>query len=108
MSFLLLAVHYQISLFSYKEWGDESETIITSIMMKEGYSLYDEIFESHGPLIFLPGMFIAYLSGFKILGYRIFIAVLQLLAIFSIYTSPLLMRFSKQKRTYYFIFALTA
>jgi hypothetical protein len=103
----LLAIFYENSLLSFKEWGDESETIITSVLLKNSYSLYDQIAESHGPLIFFPGIFIAHLSGYKILGYRIFIAILQLLAILSIYTSPVLIKFNDRIRTFYFIFALS-
>jgi len=103
--FVLLLFYYQSSLFNYKEWGDESETIVAVNMIKAGYRLYDEVFEPHGPLIFLPGLIIAQFGGLKILSYRIFIALFQLLAIFSIFNSPLLRRFTKKIRAIYFIFA---
>jgi len=103
--FVLLLIHYQVSLLSFKEWGDESETIVAANMIKAGYRLYNEIFEPHGPLIFLPGLFLAHFGGLKVLTYRIFIALFQLFAIFSIFNSPLLGRFNQKIRILYFIFA---
>ena len=102
--FILLLIHYQFLLLNYREWGDESETIVATNMIKAGYRLYDEVFEPHGPLIFLPGLFIAQFGELKILFYRVFIAIFQLLSIFSIFNSPLLKRFNLKTRMGYFVF----
>ena len=44
--FILLSLRYQYFLLEYMEWGDESETIVTSKMMVAGMKLYSEIFNS--------------------------------------------------------------
>ena len=88
--FTLLVIRYQIKLLNYIEWGDESETIVTAKMIAAGRSLYGQIFNHHGPLTFLPGVFIEKFGSFGIAGHRVSIALLQLVALMAIYLSPLL------------------
>lgn len=88
--FVVLAIHYQIKLLNYIEWGDEAETIVAAKMIAAGGTLYSQIFNHHGPLTFLPGVFLEKLGDFGITGHRIPIAILQIVALFSIYFSPLL------------------
>lgn len=88
--FTLLAIRYQIRLLSYIEWGDESETIVASKMLAAGGSLYSQIFNHHGPLTFLPGVILEKLGDFGIVGHRVSIAMLQIVALLSIYFSPIL------------------
>lgn len=88
--FAMLALRYQFLLLSYQEWGDESETIVAAKMMASGMRLYSDIFNHHGPLTFLPGLVLEHFGKFGVPEHRMFIAGLQLLAIVSLYTSPLL------------------
>jgi hypothetical protein len=88
--FVILSFRYQYFLLNYREWGDESETIVTAKMMAAGMKLYSEIFNQHGPLTFLPGVLAEKLGGFGVRGHRVSIALLQILAIFSIYKAPAL------------------
>jgi hypothetical protein len=87
--FLALALRYQFFLLTYKQWGDESETIVTAKMIASGYKLYSYIVNLHGPLVFLPGSIIELFGDFGIKVHRVPIAILQIFAIFSIYKSPL-------------------
>lgn len=88
--FILLSLRYQYFLLEYMEWGDESETIVTSKMMVAGMKLYSEIFNHHGPLTFLPGVLLESFGSFSVSDHRIYIAFFQILAILSIYKSPIL------------------
>lgn len=88
--FAVLGIRYQVLLLNYKEWGDESETIVAAKMMAAGMKLYSEIFNHHGPLTFLPGLFIEKLGSFGVREHRIPIALLQIFAIIAIYKSPLI------------------
>lgn len=88
--FCALCLRYQYFLLNYREWGDESETIVAAKMMFSGMKLYSEIFNHHGPLTFLPGLLTELFGNFSVRGNRVSIAILQILAIFSIYHSPLL------------------
>lgn len=94
--FAALSFRYQYLLLNYKEMGDESETIVTAKMMVAGMKLYSEIFNHHGPLTFLPGVLTEKFGDFGVLGHRVPIALLQILAILSIYKSPAL-RFESQR-----------
>lgn len=85
-----LSLRYQYLLLDYREWGDESETIVTAKMMAAGMRLYADIFNHHGPLTFLPGLVLEKLGDVGIAGHRAFIALLQVLAVLSITTSPAL------------------
>ena len=58
--------------------------------------LYSEIFNHHGPLTFLPGVLAEKFGDFGVLGHRVSVALLQVLAILSIYKSPAL-RFESQR-----------
>jgi len=88
--FVLLSLRYQYLLLSYREWGDESETIVAAKMMAAGMKLYAEIFNQHGPLTFLPGIITEMIGDYGIKGHRVSIALLQILAVFSIYNAPVL------------------
>lgn len=88
--FVLLSLRYQYLLLCYKEWGDESETIVAAKMMAAGMKLYSEIFNQHGPLTFLPGTITEKIGDYGIKGHRVSIALLQIFAVFSIYTAPVL------------------
>jgi hypothetical protein len=86
----VLIVRYQIYLLDYREWGDESETIVVAKMMASGLKLYSEIFEPHAPLVYLPSLLIEKLGSFNLHTHRIFILILQLLALTALFFSPLL------------------
>lgn len=86
----LLLVRYQIALLDYREWGDESETIVGAKMMAAGMSLYGEIFNHHGPLTFLIAYLLEVVGDFGIRGHRVPIAILHWVAIASIRFSPLM------------------
>ena len=88
--FSFLILRYQIRLLDYFEWSDESETIVAAKMMAAGDSLYSQIFNIHGPLVFLPGMLLEKLSHFQIRGHRVFILILQWAALAAIYFSPVM------------------
>lgn len=94
--FAALSFRYQYLLLNYREWGDESETIVAAKMMTSGMKLYSDIFNHHGPLTFLPGMLTGKFGDFGVFGYRVSVALLQVLAILSIYKSPAL-RFESQR-----------
>jgi len=97
--FILLVMRYQYHLLSYLEWGDESATIVTAKLMAAGDELFSEIHELHGPLTFLPGLFVEYFGRFGVKVHRIPIAILQWVALIAIYFSPLL-----QSRSIKFIY----
>lgn len=87
--FIALSIRHQFLLLSYKEWGDESETIVAAKMMASGMKLYSEIFNHHGPLTFLPGLLTEKFGNFGVVGHRIFISALQIVSILAIYASPI-------------------
>ncbi|KTD55186.1 hypothetical protein Lsai_2778 [Legionella sainthelensi] len=99
MIFVFFAIRYQIKLLYYMEWGDESETIVTAKMIVNGQSLYSQIFNHHGPLTFLTGIVLEKFGSFGVSGHRLPIAILQIIALFSIYYSPLL-KCSYSRRLY--------
>lgn len=94
--FVILSFRYQYFLLNYREWGDESETIVAVKMMAAGMKLYSEVFNHHGPLTFLPGVITEKLGDFGIVGHRVSIAILQTFAVLSIFYSPVL-KFTSQK-----------
>ena len=103
-SFILLVLNYQFGLLDYKEWGDESETIVVCKMIGAGYKLYSQIYEPHGPLIYLPGLFLEKLGNFGIVAYRVLIFVFQSISLVCLYFSPLLANIRKPiKQIYLFI-----
>ena len=88
--FVFLAVRYQLKLLDYMDWGDEAETIVGAKMIANGLNLYSQIFNQHGPLTFLPGLIVEKIGNFGVSGHRVAIAILQIVAILSLYFSPLL------------------
>ena len=96
---MILVVRYQFRLIHLVEWGDESETIVVTKMMAAGYRLYTEVYNNHGPLVFLPGFIISSLGKFGISIYRLPIVFLQICAILSVYFSPIFI--NKTYRNYF-------
>jgi hypothetical protein len=88
-AFVLLALRYQIRLLDYIEWGDETETIVTAKMIVSGDTLYSNIYNPHGPLTFLPGIIVERIGASGIRGHRIAMMALQLIALLTIYFSPI-------------------
>ncbi|CAN1523435.1 hypothetical protein MCEZE4_01171 [Burkholderiaceae bacterium] len=105
MAFFL--IRYQIRLFDYFQWDDESETIVTAKMMAHGYRLYSEVFNNHGPLVFLPGMVLEWFGWFQIKQHRIVIALMQWVAFGAIFFSPLLKNTDKYLKLVYVFLAGT-
>lgn len=87
---LLLVVIRQYELLSYLLFGDETETIVAGKMIAAGSSLYSEIFNHHGPLIFLPSTLLGKIGDFGIIGHRVIIVLLQWLMLAAVYFSPLI------------------
>ena len=87
---IALAVSHQVLLLDFLEWGDESETIVASKMLAAGMPLYSQVFNHHGPLTFLPGYVLERFGSFGVREHRVVVAVLQALALASLYFSPLL------------------
>jgi hypothetical protein len=85
----ILGTRYQYFLLRQKEWGDESETIVTAKMMAAGKYLYSEIFNHHGPLTFLSGVAMESMGDFGVRGHRVPIALLQVISLCTIYYSPI-------------------
>ncbi|WKN23573.1 hypothetical protein [Azotobacter vinelandii] len=88
--FVALAIRYQVKLLDYLAFGDEAETIVTAKMIVSGQELYSEIFNHHGPLTFLSGVLLETFGDFGVSTHRVPIAILQIVALASIYCSPLL------------------
>ena len=70
--FFILIVRYQIKLLNFIEWGDESETVVVAKMIASGMELYKDIFNQHGPLVFLPGALLECIGDFGIAGEKTF------------------------------------
>lgn len=91
--FSLLLVFFVLiyipSLLEYGFFEDESETIVTAKMMASGELLYSEIFNHHGPLTFLPGYILNHFGNFGIITHRVMMIFGLLLALVSIYKSPI-------------------
>jgi hypothetical protein len=86
----ILAVRHQINLLSYALWQDKTETIVAAKMLANGYRLYSEVFNHHGPLTFGPAYILEELRSSGVYGHRIQIAALQWLTIASVLFSPLM------------------
>ncbi|MGF6759300.1 hypothetical protein P3T16_006732 [Paraburkholderia sp. GAS42] len=86
----ILFVRYQYNLLNYLQYPDESETIVTAKMMAAGGTLYLDIFNHHGPLTFLSGLILEKFGSFGVPAHRVPIALLQLVALATIFFSPLL------------------
>lgn len=102
---VIFALYRAVRLLSYREWGDESETIVAAKMLAHGHRLYDEVFNHHGPLVFLPGFLLEQLGSFSVAGHRVPVVVLQGLAGLAIFSSPLL-RGSPARHLFALFFAL--
>lgn len=98
---MMLVVRYQFRLIHLVEWGDESETIVVTKMMAAGYRLYTEVYNNHGPLVFLPGLIISSLGKYGISVYRLPIVALQIASILSVFFSPIFL--NKTYRNYFTI-----
>ena len=88
--FIALVIRYQIYLLNFRAWEDESDSIVIVKMIASGKYLYSEIFSIHGFFHLLPGILLEKINHFGIHAHRIFILIIQLLALSSIYFSPLL------------------
>ena len=103
--FLLLIVRYQFKLLTYKEWGDESDTIVITKMLASGMKLYSEIFSMHGPLVVFPGLILESISNFSIEYHRAIVLIIMAMTVTSIYYCPLI-KTIKLKRIYSLLFFL--
>ena len=88
--FCLLAIKLQVFLLNYKEFGDESDNIVTVKMMINGDILYSQIFSMHGPLPYLSGYLVELIKQSGVIQHRIPILILQILAVAAVYYSPVL------------------
>mgnify|MGYP006977397093 CR=1 FL=1 len=87
--YAILLVRYQINLLYFMDWEDESETVVGARLMAEGWLLYGDFFNHHGPLTFFSGWLIEQFGNFGVAAHRIPIAVLQWLALLALAFSPL-------------------
>ena len=87
---LLFTVLRQIYTLTYGEFADEEETVVVVKMLGTGYKLYSEIFDQHGPLVFLSGALIERIKHCGVSIHRIPILILQWCAFWSLYASPLI------------------
>ena len=87
---LILLLRYFYYLVNYLPFGDESETIVTARMMANGYSLYSEIFNHHGPLTFLPALVLELIYPVSVQVHRVWIFLGQCILFFLVLRSPLL------------------
>ena len=85
-----LIIYKQVSIRNYLKWEDEFETIIASRMIAGGESLYQDVFNQHGPATFIIGFTLEKLNLGTIENYRTTIMLLQIISILSITLSPLL------------------
>jgi hypothetical protein len=92
ISFIFLFVRYQFKLTGFKEWGDESETIVVAKMMASGMRLYSEVYEPHAPLIYLPSVLLQNFLDLNlgVQGHRFIVIIFQWFGLVAIYFSPLL------------------
>lgn len=87
---VVLLIRYQFYMLNFREWGDESETIVKAKMMADGSLLYNDIFSHHGTIFLLPGLILESIGNFGISTHRITILLLQWIALLSLYFSPIL------------------
>ena len=72
------------------DFGDETETILVTKLIAQGYKLYVDVYNNHGSLVFLPGILLSkYKTDAPIWMYRYIIIFLQDFALLSILTSPI-------------------
>ena len=86
---LIIIVSRQNELRYLVEWGDESETIVVTKMMASGQRLYTEIYNNHGPFVFLPGFILSMFGNYFIDTYRWIPIIFQWMSLISIFFSPL-------------------
>lgn len=82
--FVIISYH---EILNYIEWGDESETIVAAKMMINGYKLYSQIFNHHGPFTFFLGYIVELFSDGKVEAYRMLIVILQCVILFEVIVS---------------------
>lgn len=87
--YAVLLVRYQIQLLGYMDWEDESETVVGARLMAEGWRLYGDFFNHHGPLTFLTGWILEQFGDFGIAGHRVPVLLLQWVALAALVFSPL-------------------
>jgi hypothetical protein len=97
--FILLIIRFISKLLFFKGLEEESETIVTGMMIAHGQKLYSDIFQNHGALTYLPSLIIQKIYHLNFLGHRIFMMALEILSLLSIYFSPLLKN-NVQKKIY--------
>jgi len=86
---VLYLVIWRFLLF-YRQWVDESETVVVSKMMAHGQKLYLEIFDNHGPLTFFGGFILEQLGNFSVPQHRLIILFLQIVLLALLYRTPLI------------------
>ena len=91
LGFLAFGI-YQFQMLYFREWGDESETIVGARMISSGQILYSEIFNHHGPYTFVLALALESLGNFSVVAHRVPIMILQWIFIISVYFSPNLKR----------------
>ncbi len=86
---MAVVLYQQIALLDYRLWEDETETIVAARMMAAGGRLYQDIFNLHGPLVFLPAWVLDSLAHPGVTGYRWLIVVLQWAALAALALAPI-------------------
>jgi hypothetical protein len=84
-----LLIRYQVNLLYFMDWEDESETVVGARLMAEGWRLYGDFFNHHGPLTFFTGWLLEQFGEFGVAAHRVPIIVLQWLALIALAFSPL-------------------
>lgn len=105
--FAFLLIRYQIKILHFYEWADESTEVVTAKMMAQGYRLYTEVHNNHGPLIFLPGLLLEKIASFGIAGHRVVTLLMQLALLAAIYFSPIVKRTAVVAKLSYIAIAAT-
>lgn len=87
--YAILLIRYQVNLLYFMDWEDESETVVGARLMAEGWRLYGDFFNHHGPLTFFSGWLLEQFGDFGVAAHRVPIIVLQWLALLALAFSPL-------------------
>jgi len=89
LALVALSIFVKISLvlLPLRQWGDESETIVTAKLIISGQRLYTQIFNHHGPLAFLNSLAMEFLGvkGTDIALHRTPVLILEILLLVAIY-----------------------
>lgn len=85
-----LALRCQAHLLHAPHWVDEAETVVVTRLLASGQRLYADVFNHHGPLVFVSGYLLEKLGHFDIPVHRLPMALAVWAAIVSCATSPLL------------------